>query len=142
MYQFHQITFPRIKENGNHFLETFPGGIFWVGSHFLVPISSRIQESLTFCHLNKHARSYRPTKSGVLVTSAAKKCCLWLNQPIYDSLREIARCLTEIYSSLKFCQPVIFGDFLSDTDEFLSHFIEFLSNTQGYLDSLLFCQCP
>jgi len=61
---------------------------------------------------------------------------------VYDSLFEIARCLTEIYSSLKFCQPVIFGDFLSDTDEFLSHLIEFLSNTQGYLDSLLFCQCP
>ena len=60
----------------------------------------------------------------------------------YDSLWQIAPCLTEIYSSLKFCQPVIFGDFLSDTDEFLSHFIEFLSNTQGYLDSLLFCQCP
>ena len=60
----------------------------------------------------------------------------------YDSLWQIAPCLTEIYSSLKFCQTVILGDFLSDTDEFLSHFIEFLSNTQGYLDSLLFCQCP
>ena len=53
----------------------------------------------------------------------------------YDNVREIARCLTEIYSSLKFCQPVIFGDFLSDTDEFLSHFIEFLSNTGGCIDS-------
>ena len=43
----------------------------------------------------------------------------------YDSLFEIARCLTEIYSSLKFCQPVIFGDFLSDTDEFLSPLLNF-----------------
>ena len=48
---------------------------------------------------------------------------------IYDSLFEIGRCLTEIYSSLKFCQTVILCDFLSDTDEFLSYFIEFLSNT-------------
>ena len=61
---------------------------------------------------------------------------------IYDSLFEIGRCLTEIYSSLKFCQTVILCDFLSDTDEFLSYFIEFLSNTGCYLDSLLFCQCP
>ncbi len=44
---------------------------------------------------------------------------------IYDNVREIARCLTEIYSSLKFCQPVIFGDFLSDTDEFLSPLLNF-----------------
>ena len=62
--------------------------------------------------------------------------------PTYDSLFEIAPCLTEIYSSLKFCQTVILCDFLSDTDEFLSYFIEFLSNTGCYLDSLLFCQCP
>ena len=77
MCQFHQIRFPRIKENGNHFLETFPGGIFWLGRHFLAPFSSKIQDSLTFCHLNKHAKSYRPSKSGVLVTFATKNAVVY-----------------------------------------------------------------
>ena len=47
--------------------------VFWEGGHFLAPFSSRILKLLTFCHLNKHARSYWLSKSGVLVTSAAKK---------------------------------------------------------------------
>ena len=48
-----------------------------------MPFSSRILKLLTFCHLNKHARSYRPAKSGILVTFTAKKCCVIRNLPIY-----------------------------------------------------------
>ena len=49
--------FPDNKGNFNPFLHTFPGGIFWLGRHFLAPFLSRIQELLTFCHLHKHAKS-------------------------------------------------------------------------------------
>ena len=49
--------FPDNKGNFNPFLPTFPGGILWLGRHFLAPFLSRIQELLTFCHLHKHAKS-------------------------------------------------------------------------------------
>ena len=51
----------------NPFLQTFPGGIFWAGRHFLAPFLSEIQEPLTFCHLNKLAKSYRPSKLPYIV---------------------------------------------------------------------------
>ena len=48
---------------------------------------------------------------------------------------------------IRFCQMEISTDFLSNQsfcqnipNEFLSKFVEFLSNTGGYIDSVLFCQ--
>ena len=51
----------------------------------------------------------------------------------YDGLFEIARCLTEIYCSLKFCQPVIFCDFLSSAIFCQTNSNEFLSALKDIL---------
>ena len=66
---------------------------------------------------------------------------------IYDGVFEIALCLTEKSEGMQFCQMQIWPDFLSRLsfcqdipNEFLSQFKDILSNTGGYIDSVLFCQ--
>ena len=65
----------------------------------------------------------------------------------YDGVFEIALCLTEKNEGMQFCQTQIWPDFLSRLsfcqdipNEFLSQFKDILSNTGGYIDSVLFCQ--
>ena len=66
---------------------------------------------------------------------------------VYDGVFEIALCLTEKSEGMQFCQTQIWPDFLSRLsfcqdipNEFLSQFKDILSNTGGYIDSVLFCQ--
>ena len=68
---------------------------------------------------------------------------------LYDRFRKIGCFLTQhfcIKCSVK-CQPLIFLNVLSKmffcqnrANNVLSRFVEFLSNTGGYIDSVLFCQ--
>ena len=67
----------------NPFLHTFPGGIFWAGKDFIAPFLSKIQEPLTSCHLNKHARSYGPSKLPYIVPCALSKVHKEVNKTLY-----------------------------------------------------------
>ena len=69
------------------------------GRHFLAPFLSSIQKLLTF-HLNKHVRSVRPSKSAVLVTSAAKKCNVSIDLPIVYAEKLNLNALNALWSIL------------------------------------------
>ena len=66
---------------------------------------------------------------------------------IYDRIHLKGRNFDRKFSHLLFCQTLIFLNFLSKPlfcqnkfNNVLSKFIKILSNSDGYLDSLLFCQ--
>ena len=65
----------------------------------------------------------------------------------YDRIHLKGRLFDRTFSHLLFCQTLIFRNVLSKmwfcqntAKNVLSRFVEFLSNTGGYIDSVLFCQ--
>ena len=58
----------------------------------------------------------------------------------YDGLFKIALMLTEKKYRMQFCQRQICADFLSSMSFCQNIPNEILSNTGGYIDSVLFCQ--
>merc|ERR1719402_277929 len=65
----------------------------------------------------------------------------------YDRIRLKGRLFDRTFSHLLFCQTLIFRNVLSKmwfcqnkAKNVLSRIVEFLSNTGGYFDSVLFCQ--
>ena len=107
-------------------------------------------EKLVFCRTVNVCLLYRSCN----VLSILQHCVNNLHRYIYDRIRLKGRNFDRKFSHLLFCQTLIFLNFLSNplfcqtkfnnvvskSLKILSKFLKILSNSDSYLDRLLFCQ--